>query len=124
MPRTVAEPRIAALALARAQRLVHLGFQHRLHHAAHNLEKRIRLLRQQLFDSGYRRLNLGTGHGGVTRLSVKYPNSHYRLDPPAKLHNLPQPHEHNGRNSDVAADRRDRKHEEEGKSVARRKNMS
>src|SRR3546814_13305790 len=62
MPRTVAEPRIAALALARAQRLVPTGFQHSLHHAAHNLATRLRPLHQQLFDRGYRNLNLWSGH--------------------------------------------------------------
>src|SRR3546814_20870338 len=91
MPRTVAEPRIAVLALARAQRLVHLGLQHRLHHAAHNLAKRIRLLRQQLFDSGYSRLNLGPGHGGSPLGRLPSPARHSH---PSPQHSSPQLNTH------------------------------
>src|SRR3546814_18165074 len=67
MPRTVAEPRIAALALSRATRLVHLGFPHRLPPAEPHHAKRIRLLRPPPFGSGNTNLIPSPGNVGSTR---------------------------------------------------------
>jgi hypothetical protein len=41
-----------------------LGFQHLLHHRAHDLAQPIRALGEKLVDGGQRRLSFGLGHGG------------------------------------------------------------
>ena len=48
--RPVTLPARCPLALLGAQRLRHLGFEHLLHHGAHNLAQAVRLCRDQVFD--------------------------------------------------------------------------
>src|SRR5438094_4941304 len=61
--RAIAQTIRRALTLAGAKRLVHLGFQHRLHHAADDLAQTIAVLGQKLLDSGNGRLSFTLGHG-------------------------------------------------------------
>ena len=48
----VAEPGLRALALLGPERVGHLGFEHLLHHGAHDLAQAVRLCRDQVFDDG------------------------------------------------------------------------
>ncbi len=63
--RTVAEPLRRALAFRSSQRLVHLRFQHLLHHRADHLAQPIGVRKQNVFDGGAGCLTFSLGHGGV-----------------------------------------------------------
>ncbi len=63
--RTVAEPALAALALAGAQGLRHLRLERLLQHRAHDRLQEILLRGQKGLDLGQRRPQLLYGHGGL-----------------------------------------------------------
>src|SRR5579872_2436894 len=61
----MADPVWSALALASADRLGHLRFEHLLHDCPDNLTQSIRVLKQEVFDGSDRGLRFNLGHGGV-----------------------------------------------------------
>jgi hypothetical protein len=63
--RAVAEPLRRALALGRAQGLVHLGFQHLLQHRAYHRAQAIGAFGKKRLDCGAGRSIVNLGHGGI-----------------------------------------------------------
>jgi len=76
MARAVAHPISGALALRSAKRLVHLRFQHLLHHRTDHFAQAIRVRKQTLFDRSDRGLTVNLGHGGVPPTESGDVNNH------------------------------------------------
>ena len=63
--RAIAEALRRALALRGTERLVHLGFEHLLHHRTDHFAQPVRVRQQNVFDGGDGGLTFSLGHGGV-----------------------------------------------------------
>jgi hypothetical protein len=77
---------VRSLALRGPERVGHLGFQHLLHHRAHDLAQPVRALGEKLVDGDDRRPSFTLGHGGVPHresVTSTSPACHDRLSPSA-----------------------------------------
>jgi Transposase domain (DUF772) len=63
--RAITEALRRAFALRSAQRLLHLGLEHLLHHGADHFVQPVRVRQQNVFDGGAGGLTFSLGHGGV-----------------------------------------------------------